>query len=58
MVFSEGLIIVRHAECIEVRNRSILDAMVFPKGLIIRHAECIEVINRNILDAWSSPRGS
>ena len=37
MAFPEELI-VRHAKCIEVRNRNILDAMVFPKGLIIRHA--------------------
>ena len=58
MVFSEGLIIVQHAESIDVRDRNILDAMVFPKGLIIRHAECIEVRISNILDAWSSPRGS
>ena len=42
MAFPEGLI-VRHADCIEVRNRNILDAMAFPEGLIVRHAECIEV---------------
>ena len=31
-----------------MRNRNILDAMAFPKGLIVRHAECIEVRNAMI----------
>ena len=40
-----------------MRNRNILDAMAFPKGLIVWHAECIEMRNRSILDAMVFPKG-